>query len=64
VRIFDYVDRQVPMLARMFDKRMKGYHSMGYETAPEPAELFPNYGNELVIEYDQEALRAMQGDPF
>jgi superfamily II DNA or RNA helicase len=64
VRIFDYVDRQVLMLARMFDKRMKGYRSMGYETAPGPAELFPNNSDELVIEYDQEALRAMQEDLF
>lgn len=33
VRIVDYVDRQVPMLARMFDKRMKGYREMGYGPA-------------------------------
>ncbi len=30
VRMIDYVDRKVPMLARMFDKRMQGYRSMGY----------------------------------
>lgn len=30
VRIYDYVDRCVPMLARMFERRMKGYRSMGY----------------------------------
>jgi superfamily II DNA or RNA helicase len=30
VRIYDYVDRYVPMLARMFERRMKGYRSMGY----------------------------------
>lgn len=30
VRIFDYVDRNVPVLARMFDKRLRGYRSMGY----------------------------------
>jgi superfamily II DNA or RNA helicase len=30
VRIYDYVDRQVPMLARMFERRMKGYRAMGY----------------------------------
>lgn len=37
VRIYDYVDREVPMLARMFERRLKGYRSMGYEvdTAPE-----------------------------
>jgi superfamily II DNA or RNA helicase len=30
VRIYDYVDRHVPMLARMFERRMKGYRAMGY----------------------------------
>jgi hypothetical protein len=30
--VIDYVDRQVPMLARMLDKRMQGYLSMGYPT--------------------------------
>lgn len=31
VKVFDYVDRQVPVLTKMFDKRMKGYKSMGYK---------------------------------
>lgn len=30
IRIVDYVDRRVPMLARMFDKRLRGYRAMGY----------------------------------
>jgi hypothetical protein len=30
VRIYDYVDRAVPMLARMFDKRLRGYRAIGY----------------------------------
>jgi superfamily II DNA or RNA helicase len=30
VIIYDYVDRQIPMLARMADKRMKGYARLGY----------------------------------
>jgi len=37
VRIVDYVDRKVPMLARMFEKRLVGYRAMGYredDTAP------------------------------
>lgn len=34
VRIYDYVDRQVPMLSRMFEKRMKGYQAMGYRAEP------------------------------
>jgi superfamily II DNA or RNA helicase len=30
VRIVDYVDRNVPMCARMFTRRMRGYRAMGY----------------------------------
>lgn len=30
VRIYDYVDRAVPMLARMFQKRLKAYRAIGY----------------------------------
>jgi hypothetical protein len=30
IRIYDYVDHQVPMLARMYARRKKGYLSMGY----------------------------------
>lgn len=31
VRIIDYVDNEVPMLAKMFDKRSRGYRTMGYK---------------------------------
>jgi superfamily II DNA or RNA helicase len=31
VQVYDYVDAGVPMLARMFEKRLKGYHAIGYE---------------------------------
>jgi superfamily II DNA or RNA helicase len=31
VVIFDYVDLNVPVLVRMYDWRIKGYHSIGYE---------------------------------
>ena len=30
VIIYDYADRQIPMLARMSEKRMKGYARLGY----------------------------------
>lgn len=30
VRVYDYVDGAVPMLAKMHEKRMKGFRSMGY----------------------------------
>jgi superfamily II DNA or RNA helicase len=31
VRFVDYVDVKVPMLARMFEKRRRGYRAMGYQ---------------------------------
>jgi len=31
VQIYDYVDNEVPMLARMFQKRLKTYKILGYE---------------------------------
>jgi superfamily II DNA or RNA helicase len=30
VCVYDYVDAQVPMLARMYDKRLRGYRAFGY----------------------------------
>jgi superfamily II DNA or RNA helicase len=30
VRIYDYVDRQVPLFQRMFEKRLRGYRAIGY----------------------------------
>ncbi|MBN4066772.1 DEAD/DEAH box helicase [Simkania negevensis] len=32
VVIFDYIDYEVPMLGRMWEKRLKGYTALGYET--------------------------------
>ena len=33
VRVYDYVDAQVPMLARMYRKRLAGYAAIGYSLA-------------------------------
>lgn len=33
VRIYDYIDLQVPMLMAMFKKRVRGYRKMGYKGA-------------------------------
>lgn len=33
VIVYDYIDRQVPMLAKMAEKRMKGYAKIGYQTS-------------------------------
>ena len=30
VRIYDYVDHEIPMLKRMFEKRLRGYRAIGY----------------------------------
>jgi hypothetical protein len=37
MRMIDYVNRSVPMLANMFEKRMKGYQAMGYSIGDHPA---------------------------
>jgi hypothetical protein len=36
VVIYDYVDRDVPVLARMAAKRAAGYSAIGYTTAQGP----------------------------
>jgi superfamily II DNA or RNA helicase len=36
VRIFDYVDREVPMLLRMFERRLRGYRAIGYARGEAP----------------------------
>lgn len=64
VRIFDYVDRGVPMLERMFEKRLQGYRALGYARGEAPLG-FGEAPAELVLEYDEEALRALdQGDEY
>jgi superfamily II DNA or RNA helicase len=35
VGVFDYVDAQVPMLGRIYEKRLKGYRAIGYEMESE-----------------------------
>jgi superfamily II DNA or RNA helicase len=55
VRIFDYVDRGVPMLARMFEKRLRGYHSIGYEQTNLP-DGYGGSSDETVVELDGLAL--------
>jgi superfamily II DNA or RNA helicase len=39
VEVFDYVDSSIPMLARMFDKRLRGYKALGYAIHPGDAGL-------------------------
>jgi superfamily II DNA or RNA helicase len=47
-RIVDYVDREVPMLARMFERRRTGYRSIGYrEAAAVDHSVFPSDDGDL-----------------
>jgi superfamily II DNA or RNA helicase len=56
VRIYDYVDAALPLLARMFERRLRGYRAIGY--AREETPLAPvRLRGEPSVEYDQEALR-------
>jgi superfamily II DNA or RNA helicase len=56
VRIYDYVDREVPMLLRMFEKRLTTYRAIGYARGETPLG-FGEPPPELTVEYDEEALR-------
>jgi superfamily II DNA or RNA helicase len=56
VRIFDYVDSAVPMLMRMFEKRLRGYGAIGYTR--EKASLgLQEIKDEAVMEYDEDVRR-------
>jgi superfamily II DNA or RNA helicase len=59
VRIFDYVDRNVPMLLRMFEKRLLGYRAIGYARGEAPLG-FAESADEYVVEYDQDVLSALK----
>lgn len=63
VRIYDYVDRKVPMLARMFDRRMKGYRAMGYSLGS-MGEQSGAGQEKCVVEYEQGVLREIEGAEF
>jgi superfamily II DNA or RNA helicase len=39
VQIYDYVDREVAVLARMFARRMRGYQALGYTTGSHASQL-------------------------
>lgn len=51
VRLFDYVDREVPMLLRMFERRLRGYRSIGYARGEAPLG-FGDARDEVRVEYD------------
>jgi len=45
VRIYDYAETDQPQLARMWDKRQRGYRAMGYQIMSPEALLFGNSEN-------------------
>jgi len=51
VRIYDYADLDVPMLARMFDRRCEGYEAIGY-TILLPANAVPGWPAEVPLPID------------
>jgi superfamily II DNA or RNA helicase len=55
VRIFDYVDREVPMLLRMFEKRLRGYRAIGYAHGEAPLG-YEEANPERVVEFDDDAV--------
>ena len=56
VRVYDYADLNVPMLARMFDRRCRGYESVGY-TILLPASAVPGWPPEVPLPIDPEWKR-------
>lgn len=62
VRIFDYVDRGVPMLLRMFEKRLRAYRALGYARGDVAVDYTVSV-SEPTIEYDQEAARDFDETP-
>ena len=51
MRIYDYADLNVPMLARMFDRRCRGYEAVGY-TVVLPAGALPGWPADVALPAD------------
>jgi hypothetical protein len=51
VRVYDYADLNVPMLARMFDRRCQGYEAVGY-TVLLPGSAVPDWPVEVPLPVD------------
>jgi superfamily II DNA or RNA helicase/very-short-patch-repair endonuclease len=60
VRIYDYADLNVPMLARMFDRRCRGYEAIGY-TILLPASAIPGWPTDVVLPSDPVWKRDFSG---
>ncbi len=53
VRIYDYADLNVPMLARMFNRRCQGYEAIGYSMLL-PASAVPGWPVEVTLPVESE----------
>ena len=51
VQVYDYADLDVPMLARMFDRRCRGYEAVGYRILL-PASAVPGWPTEVPLPVD------------
>jgi superfamily II DNA or RNA helicase/very-short-patch-repair endonuclease len=51
VRVYDYADLNVPMLARMFDRRCRGYEAIGYSILL-PASAVPGWPADVPLPVD------------
>lgn len=56
VRVYDYADLNVPMLARMFDRRCEGYEAVGYAIQL-PGSAVPGWPAEVPLPIDPEWKR-------
>ena len=62
VRIYDYVDPAVPLLARMFEKRLRGYRAIGYAREATPL-ASTQLRAEPTVAYAEEAFQDFDGSP-
>jgi superfamily II DNA or RNA helicase/very-short-patch-repair endonuclease len=56
VRVYDYADLDVPVLARMFDRRCRGYEAVGYTVAV-PASAVPGWPADVPLPVDPQWKR-------
>lgn len=56
VRVYDYADLNVPMLAKMFDRRCRSYEAIGY-TILLPASAVPGWPSEVPLPIDPQWKR-------
>jgi len=60
VRIYDYADLDAPILARMFDRRCRGYEAIGYMILL-PASAIPGWPVDVVLPADPAWKRDYSG---